>query len=71
MRSDILKEDKLMNNRQVETSREIRLWVTGIIGPVLIGAATIFAGNPDLLQEARVATKNKIEKVKRTWKKET
>jgi hypothetical protein len=57
----IFKGGDRMNNRQVETSREIRLWVTGIIGPVLIGAATIFASNPELLNDASTAVKQKIK----------
>ena len=60
-----------MNNRQIETSREIRLWVTGIIGPVLIGAATIFATNPELLQDAKFAMNKKIKDIKSKREKET
>lgn len=60
-----------MNSRQVETSREIRLWVTGIIGPVLIGAATILAGNPDLLSETRRVISQKIKNLRNKNKKET
>lgn len=50
-----------MNYRQIETSREIRLWVTGIIGPVLIGAATILATNPELLQDVKKGVNRKIK----------
>lgn len=53
-----------MNYRQIETSREIRLWITSIIGPVIIGAATIFASNPELLIEAKDAVKAKWKNIK-------
>lgn len=53
-----------MNNRQIETSREIRLWVTGIIGPVIIGAATIIANNPEARDLAWLKAKETFAKVK-------
>ena len=59
-----------MNNRQVETSREIRLWVTGIIGPVLMGAATIFATNPELAKDMLKGVKQRFKNF-RNKKKET
>ena len=59
-----------MNYRQIETSREIRLWVTSIIGPVILGTATILASNPKLLEEAKGFVKKKISKLKRHSKKE-
>lgn len=49
-----------MNNRQIETSREIRLWITGIIGPVIIGTATILASNSELLNDVRTYVSNKM-----------
>lgn len=57
-----------MNYRQIETSREIRLWVTSIIGPVILGTATILASNPELLGETKKYVKGKINKLKRTQK---
>ena len=60
-----------MNYKQIETSREIRLWITGIIGPVVIGTATILASNPELLNETRQFVSNKIHDFKNTGKKET
>jgi len=62
-----------MTNRQIETSREIRLWVTGVIGPVLIGAATIFAYNPELLGKTGkyLTKKGKELKTKIIGRKET
>ena len=62
-----------MNSRQIQTSREIRLWITGIVGPVLIGTATILASDPELLGQAKrfVGQKYKQIKTKITKKKET
>lgn len=60
-----------MNYRQIETSREIRLWVTGIIGPVLIGAATILATNPELLQDVKKGVNRKIKDFRNGKKEET
>lgn len=59
-----------MNYRQIETSREIRLWVTGIIGPVLIGTATVLATNPQLLEQAKQYVNKKWKNLKRTTKRE-
>lgn len=53
-----------MNSRQIETSREIRLWITGIITPVIIGAATILASNPELLHQTQTFIKKKIKNYK-------
>ena len=62
-----------MNNKQIQTSREIRLWITGIVGPVLIGTATILASDPELLGQAKrfVGQKYKQMKTKIMRKKET
>ena len=62
-----------MNNRQIQTSREIRLWITGIVGPVVIGTATILASDPELLGQAKrfVETKYKKLKAKITKREET
>ena len=59
-----------MNNRQIETSREIRLWITGIIGPVIIGTATILASNPELLNDVRTYVSNKMATLKKSQVKE-
>lgn len=60
-----------MNNRQIETSREIRLWITGIIGPVVTGTAIILANNPELqtvawkkIKEKARQVSNKLKRVK-------
>lgn len=62
-----------MNNRQIQTSREIRLWITGIVGPVVIGTATILASDPELLGQAKrfVGQKYKKLKAKITKREET
>ena len=53
-----------MNNKQVQTSREIRLWITGIIGPLVIGAATIYAQNPELMTKTGQFVKRKGTEIK-------
>lgn len=60
-----------MNYRQIETSREIRLWVTGIMMPVILGTATVFASNPQLIDEAKHYVKKKMDNLKRKEKEET
>ena len=60
-----------MTNRQVETSREIRLWITGILGPIIIGGATILANNPELRVDLWLKAKQNIRSIKQkiTFKK--
>jgi hypothetical protein len=53
-----------MNNRQIQTSREIRLWITGIVGPVVIGTATILASDPELLGQVKRFVGQKYKKLK-------
>lgn len=60
-----------MNYRQIETSREIRLWVTSIIGPVILGAATIIASDPELLGKTKKVVKHKIDSLKYGKREET
>lgn len=48
-----------MNYKQIETSREIRLWIRDIIAPAVIGGAVIFS-NPD----ARNWVKEKAQNIK-------
>lgn len=59
-----------MNYRQIETSREIRLWITGIVGPVILGAATILATNPELLEDVKKGVNRKIKDFRNSKKKE-
>lgn len=56
--------DFMMTHRQVETSREVRLWITGILGPVIIGGASILANNPELRSDLWQKTKQKIRAIK-------
>ena len=60
-----------MNYRQIETSREIRVWVTSIIGPVILGTATILASDPELLAKTKKVVKQKIDSLKRGKREET
>lgn len=59
-----------MNYRQIETSREIRLWITGIVGPVILGAATILATNPELLEDVKKGVNRKIKDFKDSRRRE-
>ncbi len=58
-----------MNYRQIETSREIRLWITGILGPVILGTATILATNPKLLHDVKRGVNRKIKDFRNSKKK--
>lgn len=58
-----------MTHRQIETSREIRLWITGILGPAVIGAATVIAGDPELRDELKYRLKEKLNSVSKKIKK--
>lgn len=61
-----------MTYKQIETSREIRLWITGIVGPVLLGTATILASDKELMGQAkRFAKRKKDELTEKMRKKET
>lgn len=53
-----------MTYKQIETSREIRLWIGQVIVPVAMGV-TIIMTNPN----AREAVKSKIKKVKESIQK--
>lgn len=52
-----------MTYKQIETSREIRLWITGIVGPVLLGAATIIASDKELLDQTKNLVKCKAKAI--------
>lgn len=60
-----------MNWKQINTSREARLWITTVIVPMTLGIATIAATNPELLRDSIDFTKRKIQEFKDTRKKET
>lgn len=53
-----------MTRKQVETSREVRLWITGIIGPIIIGGASIISSNPELGKALWVKGKEQITTLK-------
>ena len=59
-----------MNYRQIETSREIRLWITGIVAPVILGTATILATNPELLADVKKGVNRKVNDFRNSKKKE-
>lgn len=59
-----------VNYRQVETSREIRLWITGIVMPVVLGATALLVSNPELAKDVKETVTKKVEDFKRR-KKET
>ena len=58
-----------MTNRQVETSREIRLWITGIISPIIAGGLMILAGDPELRGQVKHWTKVKVNQIKKKFQK--
>jgi len=58
-----------MNTRQRETSREIRLWITGIIAPSILAVVTVIAGDPELRTQVSTYAKEKINAIKKKFKK--
>ena len=54
-----------MTNRQIETSREIRLWIRDIIVPSIGVGATVLWLHPEIKDNI----KSKIDEVKRKFKK--
>ncbi len=53
-----------MTYKQIETSREVRLWTTQILGPIIIGGATILAGSPELRQKVADGIVRKYDAIK-------
>lgn len=54
-----------MTYKQIEASREIRLWIGQVIVPAAIGIAGIVALHPELKEKAKdkfVSIKNKLKK---------
>lgn len=49
-----------MTYRQIEASREARLWITQVIVPTLVLTATVVMANPEL-KEAAMAKFNKVK----------
>ena len=58
-----------MNTRQRETSREIRLWITTIVRPIVMVGMTALACDPALRAKVRNYSKAKVAWVKRKFKK--
>lgn len=58
-----------MTYKQIETSREIRLWTTQILTPIIIGGATILAGSPELRAQLKTGLVNKYNAIKSKVKK--
>ena len=54
-----------MTNRQIETSREIRLWIRDIIVPSIGVGATVLWLHPEIKDNI----KSKIDEVKNNFKK--
>lgn len=54
-----------MTYKQIETSREIRLWITQIIAPVFIGAMLI----PEVREGVKTTAKNVTNKIKNKFHK--
>ena len=54
-----------MTNRQIETSREIRLWIRDIIVPSIGVGATVLCLHPEIKDNI----KTKIDEVKSKFKK--
>ena len=54
-----------MTNRQIETSREIRLWIRDIIVPSIGVGATVLWLHPEI----KHSIKSKIDEVKSKFKK--
>ena len=49
-----------MTYKQVETSREIRLWITQVIAPVMV----VLALNPNVRHKAKEAADAIIDRIK-------
>jgi hypothetical protein len=54
----------IMTYRQIEASREARLWITQVIVPTLLMAGVVVTANPELKKTATA----KFEEVKRNIK---
>lgn len=54
-----------MTYKQIEASREARLWIGQVIVPAVVGAATVLTLHPELKDKA----KKKISSIKSKFKK--
>ena len=58
-----------MTYKQIETSREIRLWIGQIIVPAATAVATVMYMNPELRGKAKTAFENVKGKIKTKFNK--
>ena len=62
--SSVMKGVINMTYKQIEASRELRLWIGQVIVPAAVGVATILALHPELKEKAKdkfVEVKNKFK----------
>lgn len=58
-----------MTYKQIETSREIRLWIGQIIVPTVTAVATVMYMNPELRNKAKTTFENVKENIKTKFNK--
>jgi hypothetical protein len=58
-----------MTYKQIETSREIRLWIGQIIVPAVTAVATVMYMNPELRTKAKTTFENVKENIKAKFNK--
>lgn len=58
-----------MTWKQLETSRERRLWLTQVIMPTIGFVTTLAIVRPDLVESAKMKAKEYTEKIKTKFKK--
>lgn len=58
-----------MTYKQIETSREIRLWIGQIIVPAATAVATVMYMNPELRNKAKTTFENVKGKIKTKFNK--
>lgn len=58
-----------MTWKQIEASREIRLWVKEIVVPVVVTGATVYAAFPEAREFVKAKASNIKEKIKTKTKK--
>lgn len=59
-----------MTNKQIESSREARLWVTNVILPVIGITGYVLHKNPDLANEAKEKFNETKRKITNFFKKQ-
>ena len=58
-----------MTYKQIEASREMRLWITQVIVPATLMVATVFATVPEVKHEAAEKIKDVKQAIGRKFKK--